>query len=377
MATIVTGASGFIGRALVSALIQAGDAVIGIDRTPLPPQPGLTTLTAGPLPPRAGLTTLTADLLAGPQPPQPGLTTLIADLLAGDDAVHAALATADRVFHLAGCPGVRDHSPGIPTRRHRDNVLATARVLALVPSATPVVVTSSSSVYGGARHGRASAESDPLRPRGGYAESKIAAERLCLARLHSGGAVVVARPFTVAGEGQRPDMALAQWIAAARAGQPLRLLGAQHRTRDLTDVRDVARALIALTERGARGVVNIGTGVGHSLRAMVAAVGEALDVEVRTYLEPANPVEAVDTLADTRTLRRMIGWAPHTDLPDLVARQAAAQLVAPSGSAVVGSSAAGVVGPAVVGSAVAGVVGSAAAGSGPAGGLAPVVTVAP
>jgi nucleoside-diphosphate-sugar epimerase len=278
MATVVTGAAGFIGRTLVDLLRARGERVVTIDRVP------------------------PADL--------------VADLAAGDERVRAALADADRVFHLAALPGVRDGRD-----RYRDNVFATEAVLAAVPARTPLVFTSSSSVYGGSADARPSAESDPPRPLGEYARSKLLAEQRCLA---AGGSVLVARPFTVAGPGQRPDMALARWIRAAATGRPVRVLGSPHRTRDVTDVAQVARALVALADRSATGVVNIGTGTGYSLAAMVAAVAAALDLEVRTELVPAHPAEPSHTLADTRRLRRLLGWAPETDLPELVARQVAA-----------------------------------------------------
>jgi nucleoside-diphosphate-sugar epimerase len=294
---VVTGAAGFLGRILVSALSTAGERVIGIDRQP--------------------------------QAARPGVHLIAADLLGGDPAVLAALADADAVFHLAGCPGVRDETQGIAVRRYRDNVLATAFVTAAVPRRTPLVVTSSSSVYGGARHGRPSREGDRLRPRGGYAQSKLLVERICDSRIEAGGMATVVRPFTVAGEGQRPDMALARWIAAARAGRALVVFGSRSRSRDVTDVRQVADALIALAARGHRGPVNVGTGTGHSLAAMVAAIGEALDLEVETVGGQAQPAEVADTRADTRLLRRLIGWAPETDLLALVRRQIAAT-VAPT-----------------------------------------------
>lgn len=288
MASIVTGSAGFIGRILTQTLLDTGHQVIGIDRRP--------------------------------QEAVPGLTVLTADLLDGDDLVTAAFEGADAVYHLAGCPGVRDQSPGVAWRRHRDNVLAGARVLSAVPRGVPLVVASSSSVYGGAHHGRPSHESDRLAPIGGYAQSKAALERLC-ARLP----VTVVRPFTVAGEGQRPDMALALWLEAARHGRPLRVLGSLERTRDITDVRQAARALIDLT--GVPGVVNVGTGRGHTLRAMADAVAEVSGAEVRFAIEPAPPVEPGDSLADTRRLRALIGWVPETDLLDVVRRQEARELV--------------------------------------------------
>jgi nucleoside-diphosphate-sugar epimerase len=293
---VVTGAAGFIGRALVRQLLAIGEPVVGIDRAA--------------------------------QTPHPGLTVLTADLCDRDEWVTATLADAAAVFHLAGCPGVRDPRSAIDTLRRRDNVLAAAAVLESVPAGTPLVVTSSSSVYGGARFGRASRERDRLRPRGGYALSKVAVERLCRQRIATGGRIVIARPFTVAGEGQRPDMALARWIAAARSGQPLRLLGSPSRTRDITDVQQVVCALVALAGSAAQGPVNVGTGHGHSLARMIAAVADALQVEVHTRVVPAGPAEVPDTRADTTRLRRLIGWVPETDLDQLVARQVTAGAIA-------------------------------------------------
>ena len=293
MVAVVTGAAGFIGTTLVGLLAARGP-VIAIDRRP-----------------------------AGPS--TNGVRCLRADLLDDDPVVTAALGGASAVYHLAGCPDVRDPRRDAEQHRYRDNVLATAAVLARVPAEVPLVVTSSSSVYGGTVPGRPSAETDPLRPHGGYARSKLLVERLCQARLDAGGTVTVVRPFTVAGEGQRPGMALAQWIDAARAGRPLRLLGHPERSRDITDVRDVARALAELGERPVDGVVNVGTGVARTLRELAGAVAALFGTQVCTVLEPTHPAEVDHTLADVGRLRAHLGWVPVTDLDGLVARQAAAR----------------------------------------------------
>jgi nucleoside-diphosphate-sugar epimerase len=288
MAVVVTGAAGFLGRALVAGLAADGVAVVAVDRRP---PPGGT-----------------------------GVDPLRADLLDRDPTVRSALREADAVFHLAGRPGVRDTGPAAEAARVRDNVAATAAVLDAVPAGTPLVVTSSSSVYGGSR-GRPSREDDPLRPLGGYARSKAEVERLCAAR---GGAVAVLRPFTVAGEGQRPDMALARWIAAVRAGRPVPVLGSPARTRDVTDVRDVVRALRLAAERRVTGPLNVGTGRPRTLAELAAAVCRGLGAPAELVVMPAAAVEPAATWADATRIRRRLGFVPVTDLDELVARQAAA-----------------------------------------------------
>jgi nucleoside-diphosphate-sugar epimerase len=289
VAVVVTGAGGFVGAAVVVQLLSEGQRVIGIDRLSVPRR---------------------ADL-----------RTVQADLCDRDPDVLAALGKADAVIHLAGCPGVRDHRPDVARRRQRDNVDATRAVVAGTPERVPLVVVSSSSVYGGARLGRASREDDPVHPLGGYAESKVRAERVCDRRLTAGGPLVIARPFTAVGEGQRPDMALARWLSAARAGRPLRVLGGVDRTRDFTEVREVAHALTALV--GASGIVNVGTGQPRTLGDAIAAVATAVGIDPVVEVIPAGTEEVPDTWADPTRLEALTGLRLRTDLCDAVARIAA------------------------------------------------------
>jgi len=296
MSVVVTGAAGFIGSRLVARLLRDGHRVVGIDRRPAMPE---------------------------------GALALVGDLSRPDALIRAALAEADAVFHLAGCPGVRDRTPDVAARRLRDNVLAGEQVLTLARPGVPLVVASSSSVYGGTRRERGRdrpcAETDPLFPRGGYARSKVVLEQRCVRRAAAGGRVAVLRPFTVAGEGQRPDMALSRWIDAARRGEPLRVLGSPRRRRDVTDVADVVEAFVRAAERGATGVLNVGTGVGHRLSELADAVRAAVGADVPLVVEPVSAVEPPATLADTARCARTLGFVPVTDLAALVRRQAAAQ----------------------------------------------------
>ncbi|MGL5866196.1 MAG: NAD-dependent epimerase/dehydratase family protein [Dermatophilaceae bacterium] len=280
---VVTGGSGFVGRHLVRALLGSGHRVRVIDR------------------------------VAGTEL---GCQYVVADLVTDD--VAGAL-QGDVVYHLAARPGVRRDEPEVEQARIRDNVLATERVAQAVPADVPLVFTSSSSVYGGTS-GAPCEESGPLAPRGGYAWSKVAAEQICRDRAHSGGLVQIARLFTLIGEGQRPDMALALWAAAAAAGDPITVYGNLGRTRDFTDVAQAVEALICLARLSSPTVVNVGTGVGQSLAALLAAVSLHLGREPIVRIAEAPCQDPAATLAGTERLRSLMQRALSTDLIDVVGR---------------------------------------------------------
>jgi nucleoside-diphosphate-sugar epimerase len=301
---VVTGASGFIGTHLVEQLAGRGANVVGLDRRE-------------------------------PAAAAPGVHHRVELTAAADhDLVASELAAADVVYHLAGRDGVREMGPEVASARRRDNGLAAVTVVGLTPLHTPLFVMSASSVYGGAclHGGRAvpSHEDDPLHPKGGHARSKVLVERMCEPRRARGGLVTLVRPFTVAGPRQRPDMAVSKWLRAALTGEPAQVLGSLERHRDVTDVRQVARALVELAAHADLDVVNIGTGrpvpLGAVLSAVVGVVGRPVEVTV----QPASHEEPAVTCADTTRLARRLGWVPETDLDDLVGAQLAATLEPPT-----------------------------------------------
>ena len=233
---MVTGSSGFIGSHLCAALIARGESVVGIDR-------------------------VDSDSVA----------TIQSDLAEPSGEAIDALYAADVVWHLAALPGIRDRRPDIEGLRYRDNVLAAGNMLKAVPPATPLIVTSSSSVYGGSRHGgidRACRESDPLR-----------------------------------------------------AGKVVTILGSPERTRDVSDVRDVVRALIVMAERDVSGAVNLGSGMANTLADIGFAVSEALALPAFLEVVPARTEEVTATRADTTLCIERLGVEFGTDLRALVKRQ--------------------------------------------------------
>jgi len=294
MSIVVTGAAGFIGSHLVRRLADRGEEVVAVDVRPAP---------------SARWRHLVLDLADREAVP------VLARLTHG----------AGAVVHLASRTGVRSTAPDIERLRERDIVIATDHVLAAVPAGVPLVVASSSSVYGGAQvvggRLRASRESDALRPRGGYARAKARMESRAHGRVDAGGRLAVVRPFTVVGEGQRDDMALATWIEQARLGLPLRVLGSLDRRRDLTDVRGVVDAIVALVDSGRTGTYNLGSGRPRTLAEMIEAIQRVVGAAGPVSVVEASTEEVPATFADSSLLRTTFGLDLGTDLDDVVERQ--------------------------------------------------------
>ncbi|MDI6718024.1 MAG: NAD-dependent epimerase/dehydratase family protein [Methanomicrobiales archaeon] len=163
MFSVVTGGAGFIGSHLVDALVARGDSVLVIDSCCT-----------------GTIDNLREHLDAG------RIRFLQADLL--DDGWQSSLAAADRVYHLAADPDVRESalSPQSPVS---NNVLATARVLEAmrIQGVPQLVFTSTSTVYGDATVIPTPEAYAPLEPVSVYGGTKLACEALISAYCHSFG----------------------------------------------------------------------------------------------------------------------------------------------------------------------------------------------
>ncbi|MGZ3395649.1 MAG: NAD-dependent epimerase/dehydratase family protein [Isosphaeraceae bacterium] len=159
------------------------------------------------------------------------------------------------------------------------------------------------------------AESYPCAPLDAYGRSKLLATIAGLAE-RPPLELAVARVFNPIGPGMPPTQAFGQFAAQLTAGaaDPLPLLvGDLEVRRDFVDVRDVARALVAVSLRGQpRLVYHVGCGQARS-------VGEGLDLLVRlsgrsvkVCVDPRRHVRKGpdDSRADIRRIISHTGWRP-------------------------------------------------------------------
>jgi GDP-4-dehydro-6-deoxy-D-mannose reductase len=192
-----------------------------------------------------------------------------------------------------------------------------------VPDAA-VLVVGSAAQYGMALP-RPVGETDPTRPLTVYGTSKCVLEEVCTAKAFAAGLrVIFARSFNHVGPGQQTFAPVAQWarqaVAAERAGGGSMAVGDLDVVRDFLDVRDVAAAYIALLERGEPGVVNVCSGVPTRLGDLVTLVRELLDAPLDLEPDPALAREDDPpyVVGDPARLTELTGWRPQIELEQSV-----------------------------------------------------------
>lgn len=313
---LVTGADGFVGQHLVTELLRRGEEVVGAVQF---------------LPPR--LTTLGEPLA--------GRVHWVSMDLERVDTIRALTRgmKADRIFHLAGLssPAASFDDPAASLRVNAAGTLLLLEELAEVrreARSDPVVLISGSAhVYGAAaaRH-RPLTEDCALEPLSPYAVSKAAQELLGLQYHRSRGlSVIVTRSFNHTGPGQSQTFVAPQLAAQIREiakteGRGTVAVGAPTVRRDFTDVRDVVRAYVALTERGTVGTVyNVCSGRSYAVGELLDILAELASVSVTIETDPSKrrPIDVAEMVGSYARLAADTGWAPmidiRTSLADLLA----------------------------------------------------------
>jgi nucleoside-diphosphate-sugar epimerase len=288
---IITGANGFIGRALLARLDGRHARVRGLD-----------------LSGRTGDDRLHAADLSNAASAAAEVLSAARDL--GDETV---------VFHLAGFANA-SVCRADPPAAFAANVAATANVLesCRLAGISRVLFPSTALVYG--LPGRLPLdEQAPLGPRSIYAASKMAAEAVLAGYAADFGfSIDVARLGNVYGPGGPAD-SVASTLLRQVLGDGRVHLRTLAPVRDFVHCDDVAEGLIRLAEAGSEPglrVFNLSSGVGTS-------IAELADLAARAV---GNALPAIETEPGTRRddqialnvnrLRERTGWTPSIPLLD-------------------------------------------------------------
>lgn len=290
---LVTGASGIVGAALCSALLDAGAAVVALGR---------------------------GGRHAGGGSAE-GCTWIAGDIR--DEALLTAMLRehgCEAAFHLAA-QSLAGPGGGSPRPTFEVNVAGTWTLLEACRAAGTerIVVASTGAVYGAAPtpHGEATA----LLATEPYAASKAAADLAALAYAPAFGMqVATARLANVYGPGDANLSRLVpSAVAAALAGRAPVLRAPAATSRDLLFADDAAQGLLAIADllaagEGAGRPFNVGSGesrtLGEVARLICAIAGVAVEPEQRGTGSPDH------RRLDAARLRAATGWVPQVSLED-------------------------------------------------------------
>ncbi|MFY3743813.1 NAD-dependent epimerase/dehydratase family protein [Anaeromyxobacter sp. Red801] len=316
MRVALTGATGFLGRAVAAALVARGHEVRALVR------PGREAA----LPPAAGLV------------PVPGML--------GDAAAAGALvAGADALLHLAAL-GVQSRDRDW-ARMVEANVAAPLALLdaAAAAGVGRVVAAGTCLEYRG--HGRlpgapaagapTCGEDAPLESADGYGATKAAGGVVLRARARARGLPLRwLRLASMYGPGDDPGKLVPGALRAARAGSPYEMTAGEQ-VREWLHRDDAVDAVVRAVEQGGDGagaadvvdIVNVGTGEGVRLLDLVRAVYRAAGADPARVLAGARPYREGEVhrlvMDVSRAGAALGGWAPRVALADGLAALAAAE----------------------------------------------------
>jgi nucleoside-diphosphate-sugar epimerase len=277
MRIFVTGASGWIGSAVVPELIGAGHQVVGLARSDASAQ---------------AVAELGAEVLRGD--------------LTDTDVLRAGALDSDGVIHLAFVvPSVTEAA----TRT--DAAAIEAFAASLAGSGKPLVISGATLAI----PGRPSTERDELIAAGPIA-ARITNMQTALATSERGiRAALVMLPRSVHGEGERHGF-IPQLIATARAKGVSGYLGDGASRWPAVHVRDAASLYrLAVEQAQAGAVLNAVGDEGVPVRAIAEAIGRHLDLPARSL--PAEEFAGMfsyllrtDMPASSTITQELLGWKP-------------------------------------------------------------------
>jgi UDP-glucuronate 4-epimerase len=312
MTVVVTGAAGFIGYHVASALLARGERVVGIDIVNDYYDVALKEARLAHLTNQKDFAFHRADIAD---------TAAVAAILAGAGPVSG-------VIHLAAQAGVR-YSLKNPYAYVHSNLLGQVAMFEAVrtlDSMPALVYASSSSVYGGNTKFPFSVADRVDHPVSLYAATKRGGELLAesYAAIY-GMASTGLRFFTVYGPWGRPDMAYFSFTKAILAGEPIPVFNEGKLERDFTYIDDVVAGVLAALERPAdpaqpHRIYNLGNNKPEPLMRFIKTIETALNCKAMLDFQPMQPGDVKATAADIDDSTRDLGFLPRIGIDDGIPR---------------------------------------------------------
>ncbi len=301
MKILVAGGAGYIGSVCTEYLLDRGHEVVVFDA-----------------------------LINGHREAVDSRAVLIQGNLEDAAAINQAVAAhrPEGVIHFAAFIEVGESMQN-PGKYFRNNVANGLNLLeACVANGVRKVVFSSTAAVYGMPNQVPIPESEPTKPINAYGESKLMFERvLYWYREIHGLQYTALRYFNAAGasptygEDHNPESHLIPLVMQAAEGKrkSIKVFGTDYDTpdgtciRDYVHVLDLAQAHLLALQSDICGAFNLGSGNGHSVRAIIDAVREVTGVDFAVEEVERRPGDPARLVGDSTEARKVLGWQPQYD----------------------------------------------------------------
>jgi nucleoside-diphosphate-sugar epimerase len=152
-----------------------------------------------------------------------------------------------------------------------------------------------------------------------YGWSKLTGEKLAALARADGVPVTVVRPFSGYGEDQDTCYPFPAFAARARDREdPFNIWGTGEQTRDWIHIDDICTALMVMISDGIDGPVNLGTGIGTSMRQLVEMMCDVAGYQPEIIPLPGKPAGVMHRVADVKRMSEF--FTPRISLAEGVSR---------------------------------------------------------
>ena len=296
---LVTGGAGFLGRHLVTRLIQD-------DITPI-----------------------VVDNLSSGQHQKWDIDAQLHTLDIADEALADVFAETrpEFVFHLAAQISVRQ-SMRDPQADIRANVVGGVNVLeqcARFGTRRVVVFSTGGALYGDPEH-LPCLESDPVRPLSVYGASKFALEHYTrIIAAEASFHHTILRPGNFYGPGQDPNGeagVVAIFAQLMLADEEVTIYGDGEQQRDYLYITDVVEAAMTAirSDASATGEFNVGSGAPTSVNEIVRLLARETGYTHAPTYAPARPGEVKRIYLDATRAQQELNWVPQVSLEEGIRR---------------------------------------------------------
>ena len=310
MRYLVTGGAGFIGSHIVDLLIGQGKQVLVVDD-----------FSTGD-PENLAIHKASKDL------------EVIEGNILDSALIKRATREVDRVFHFAAAVGVFNIMSDT-VKSLKTNLQGTENVLeACLEYKKPVLIASSSEVYGKNSSDSLSEDSDriigpPQKIRWSYSDAKAIDESLAIS-LHreQGLEARIVRLFNTVGPRQvgRYGMVVPRFVEAALKGEDLTIYGSGEQTRCFGHVLDIVDAILKIenTPEAIACPVNIGVSEEISILNLASSVLRLLNSKSTVKFVPYEEVYSFGfedmqrRVPDNALLKKLTGWQPKRGIEQIV-----------------------------------------------------------